>query len=213
MTIESLIAQISQINGWIFLSVFTAPPIMVWLVSLCHPRENGGHPPWNYIYSFFVYLVCIPGMLSCTLTAYSLFFIRQNLLKVNLAVYFLPVICMIVTLVMIRKNAEWDELPGVERIYALMIIMVVSFGIALFIQKMRVFLFFGGAFSTLIMIAVFCFALLKWGSYMLFRSKREPKIRRPSYGGSKKSGDSSMGRSNDAEKELDKLKKKMGIKD
>jgi hypothetical protein len=213
MTIQDFINGIEQINIWILLGALAAPPVFVWLVSRFHPRGAGGYPPWNYVYTFWVYLVCIPGMFSCVITAYSLFFTRQNLLTVNLFVYFLPVVCMILTLVLVGKNAEWGQLPGVDRLYALMLIIVISFAIALAIQKTRIWIVFGGTIWTLIGIAIFCFALLKWGSYMLFRSKDEPQIPRPGFNDYRGDPSPPGGRSSrQAEKDLEKLKKNMGIR-
>jgi hypothetical protein len=210
MTIESLIQNISDIETWILLIWFSAPPVAVWIIGRVRGREHGAAPPWNYVYSFFVYLVCIPGMFSCVLTGYAMFFVRQNLLLVNFFVYFFPVLCMILTLVIVRKQVNWNELPGVDRLYALMILIAVSFGMALAIYKSRVWIFFGGTIASLLILVVFFFALLKWGMYMLFRSKDEPKKEAPSY------SDFSSRRgvhSSDAAKELRKIKKKMGIRD
>jgi len=56
-----------------------------------------------------VYLVCIPGLLASVLTSYSLFFRHADLLNVNLAVYFLPIISMIVTLILIHKTVNFEK--------------------------------------------------------------------------------------------------------
>ena len=61
-----------------------------------------------------------------------------------------------------------------------------------------------------LILSIFLFALLKWGMYMLFRSKNEPKLKPPSY--SDVRSKQSAGPLN-AEKELKKFKRKLGIKD
>lgn len=207
MTVQDMIAKIGQINIWILLAIFLSPPVVTWIIGKCHAQGAGNYKPWNFIYSFLVYLVCVPGMFSGVLIAYSLFFIRQNLLQVNLFVYFLPLVCMIITLVLTGKNADWDFLPGVDRLYSLMIIIVVSLSIALAIQKTRIWVFFGGSVKILILIAIFCFVLLKWSSYKLFRSK-------DSLTGQSSYEDRSSGKSpnpKNPKKELEDLKKRMGI--
>jgi len=210
MTIESLIRKASEIDTWLVVAIFIAPPVLIWIVSVFHRRQNGIDPPWNYIYSFFVYLVCVPGMFSCVLTAYSMFFVRQNLLQVNFIIYFFPILGMIVTLVIVKKNVNWDQLPGIDRLYALMILIAVSFAIALAIQKSRIWIFFGGSIGTLLVLSIFFFALLKWGMHMLFRSKDERKIKIPSYSEIRsKRREKPM----NAKQELRKFKKKLGIKD
>ncbi len=127
--------------------------------------------PWQYIYSFFVYSVCIPGMFACVLTSYSLFFIRQNLLNVNIFIYFLPIVSMVVTLALISRNAVLSKLPGVDRLFALMTILFISFSAAFALQRTRIWLFFGGSFISLIIITLTFFILLKVSMHRLFRQK------------------------------------------
>ncbi|GBC62197.1 hypothetical protein DENIS_3166 [Desulfonema ishimotonii] len=211
MTIDTLIGKISQIDIRLLLALFSAPPFLAWGLGHLHRPGHGEYRPWTYLYASLVYLVCIPGMFSAILTAYSLFFIRQNLLQVSLVVYFLPIACMIVTLVLIRKRVfAWDRLPGVDRLCALMLILGISFGIALFIQKTRVWIFFGGSVGTLILIALFCFALLKWATHTLFRAGDEPEI--PFSARDRRRSGPKVKPKNPAE-EMAKLKKKLGIRD
>ncbi|MEZ4529263.1 MAG: hypothetical protein R2941_25420 [Desulfobacterales bacterium] len=86
MTLQELIAKIGRTDIRILLAVFFSPPVLVWLISRIHERGSGNYPPWNYVYSFFVYLVCVPGMCACVLTApqpIPCFSSTQNLLTVN----------------------------------------------------------------------------------------------------------------------------------
>jgi hypothetical protein len=157
------------------LGAFTAPPVAAWLCGLAHGRGNGGKAPWKYCYSVLVYLVCVPGLFSGVLTAYTLFFSKENLLDVSIGVYVLPVVSMIVTLILIHKNVTFDEVPGFERLWGLMVMIGCSFAIALAIEKTRIWIFFGGSIERLFLLAAGIFALLKWGTYMLFRRRDEPK--------------------------------------
>ncbi len=204
MTIQDMITKIEQINPWILLAFFLSPPIFTWIIGKCHDQGYGNYKPWNFIYSFLVYLVCVPGMFTGVLLAYSVFFIRQNLLEVNIFVYFLPLACMIITLVLVGKNADWEYLPGVDRLYALMIIIIISLSIALAIQKTRIWIFFGGTIKTLIYIVILCFILLKWSSYKLFHSKKSG-FPEPGFG--KDTGPGT--KAGNYEKDLEELKKKL----
>lgn len=170
-SIQDFTRTLEQIPTLILLAVFLTPPLLAWIFSLIHKPGQGDLAPWRYIYAGLVYLVCIPGIFSCVLTGYSMFFIRQNLLSVNIFVYFVPIISMIATLVIIGRNATWEKLPGVDRLTALMVVLVISFSVALFIQKTRIWIFFGGRFSTLVIIALISFVILKWSLYKLFRKK------------------------------------------
>jgi hypothetical protein len=161
--------------------LFLLPPIVVWLMRFLHPRDGGGKAPWRYVYSVLVYLACVPGMLAAVVTAYMLFFTRENLLDVNLLVYFLPVVSMVATLLLMRGSVSFDEVPGFDRLSGLMVMLAVSFGIALALQKTGIFLFFGASIQMLFALAAFVFLLLKWGTFKLFRRRGEARPQRPSF--------------------------------
>lgn len=180
MTIQDLI-QMAGRHALALLVFFILPPILAWLCGVIHGRGNGANSPWKYIYSVLVYAVCIPGMLSSVLTAYGLFFQKENLLNVNLVVYLLPIVSMIVTLIFIHKTVNFENVPGFDRISGLMVMLGCSFLIALAIDKTRIWIFFGGSIAMLFALAAGIFALLKWGTYMLFRRRGEPKQPMPKF--------------------------------
>jgi hypothetical protein len=180
MTTRDLIDQAGQHPVALALAL-TGPPVFSLLVGRLHDRGQGGAVPWNYAYAVLVYVACVPGMFSGVLTAYTMFLSRENLLDTNLLVYFLPIVSMIVTLVLIRKNVAFDEVPGFDRLSGLMVMVACSFAIALAIQKTRIWIVFGGSIERLFILAAGIFGLLKWGASMLFRRRDEPKIERPKF--------------------------------
>ena len=182
MTTRELIQWAGQ-HSVALLLAFIAPPVLAWLAGQTHGKEQGKLAPWKYLYSVLVYLVCVPGMFAGVITAYTLFFSGENLLDANLLVYFLPIVSMVATLGLIRKNVSFDDVPGFDRLSGLMVMVGCSFGIALAIQKTRIFVFFGGSIEKLFLLAAGVFALLKWGSYMLFRRRDEPKEEPPKFPG------------------------------
>ena len=180
MTINELIAQAGQ-HSLVLAVVFVLLPVVAWLMGQIHQPGGGGAAPWKYVYAVLVYLACVPGMFAGVLTAYLLFFVHGNLLDVNPLIYFLPIAAMVVTLVFIRKKVTFDEVPGFDRLSGLMAMVGCSFAIALAIQKTNIFLFFGGSIERLFALALGVFALLKWGSHMLFRGRNDPKPDRPKF--------------------------------
>jgi hypothetical protein len=102
---------------------------------------------------------------------------------VNVLVYLLPLVSMVATLVFIRKNVSFDLVPGFDRLSGLMAMIGCSFGIALAIQKTNIWVFFGGSLEKLLLLAAAVFALLKWGTYMLFRRRDEPREEAPKFPG------------------------------
>ena len=165
----------------VLLVAFVVPPVLAWLAGRLHGKEQGKRPPWKYLYSVLVYLVCVPGMFSGVITAYTLFISGENLLDANLLVYFLPIVSMVATLVLIRKKVSFDDVPGFDRLSGLMAMVGCSFAFALAIQKTRIFVFFGGSIEALFILAAGLFAVLKWGTYMLFRGRSEPKEELPKF--------------------------------
>lgn len=178
MTIRDLIDLAGQ-HPLVLLVAFLAPPLAAWLLGLMHPRGQGGTAPWKYFSAVLVYLTCVPGMFAGVITAYTLFFSRENLLDANLLVYFLPILSMVATLVFIRRNVPFDQVPGFDRLSGLMAMVGCSFAIALVIQKTNIWVFFGGSIEKLFILAAGVFALLKWGTSMLFRRGDEPKREPP----------------------------------
>jgi hypothetical protein len=182
MTTRELIDQADQ-HPVALAAALAAPPLFSLVVGRLHGRGQGGAEPWNYAYAVLVYLACVPGMFASVLTAYTLFFSRENLLDTNLLVYFLPIVSMIVTLVLVRKSVAFDEVPGFDRLSGLMVMVGCSFAIALAIQKTKIWILFGGSIERLFILAAGIFGLLKWGAYMLFRRRDEPKAERPKFPG------------------------------
>lgn len=162
-------------------ATLVALPVLAWLVGICHRQGEGRNAPWKYAYSVLVYLACIPGTFAAVLTAYAMFFRNESLLDANLFIYFLPILSMVATLVAIRKRVSFDDVPGFDRLSGLMVLMACSFGIALVIHKTRIFIGFFGSVEMLFVLAAGIFALLKWGSYMLFRSGDEPAKPMPKF--------------------------------
>jgi len=182
VTARNLIHQADQ-HPVALAAALAAPPLVALVVGRLHDHGRGGAGPWKYLYAVVVYLACVPGMFAGVLTAYTQFFSRENLLDTNLLVYFLPIVSMIITLVLIRKNVAFDEVPGFDRLSGLMVMVGCSFAIALAIQKTRIWIFFGGSIERLFILAAGIFGLLKWGAYMLFRRRDEPKAERPKFPG------------------------------
>ena len=182
MTTRELIQWAGQ-HPAVLVAALVAPPVFAWVAGKAHGQEQGKLAPWKYLYSVLVYLVCAPGMFAGVTTAYTLFFSRENLLDANVLVYFLPIVSMVATLVLIRKNVSFDDVPGFDRLSGLMVMVACSFIIALAIQKTRIFLFFGGSIEKLFLLAAGIFALLKWGTCLLFRRRDEPKELPPKFPG------------------------------
>ena len=176
MTIEDLIGWIAGADPVIVLALFLTPPMLAGLMGALKRDDPYNRTPWRYVYALLVYWVSLPGILACLLTGYALFFVRQNLLQVNVVVYFLPILAMVVTLVLIRRQVIWDDLPGVERLFAFITLIAVTFLIVLALVKLRIWVVFGGSMITLLIIAVICYVVLK-ASFNRLTGKKSVRYR------------------------------------
>jgi hypothetical protein len=181
MTGRELVALIGS-NPLLLSIVLGIPPVVALAAGPLHGAGNGARGAWRYLYSAVIYATCIPGILAVVLTGYSLFVARENLLDVNVLTYIAPIVTMVATLVIVRRNVPFDQVPGFDRLSGLMTMIAMTFVIVLAVSKTRIFLFFGGSIGVAIALAAFVFALLKWGAYMAFRGSREPKRDRPRLG-------------------------------
>ncbi|HEY9844536.1 MAG TPA: hypothetical protein V6D23_28955, partial [Candidatus Obscuribacterales bacterium] len=134
MTLREVITLAGQHPEWLAI-YFGVVPFLALLLPLFHKKAFGEFAPWKYVYSFLTYLTCVPGLMAAVLVGYSLFFTRENLLDANPMIYFLPLLSMFVTLVLIRKQVDFNALPGFDRLSGLMILIGGAFAIALFINK------------------------------------------------------------------------------
>jgi len=171
MSLEDFINTIAD-NPLIITLIFIAIPLCSLLVSLLHRKGEGGASPWKYIYSLFVYLASIPGMFALVITFYSLIFLQKNLLTLDISVYFLPVISLVATLLIIKRSVRFDEIPGFGRILGLLILIAVSFVTAIFISKTRIWILFRGSLLSIAGLAVIIFLLFGMGIRMIKGRKR-----------------------------------------
>ena len=109
-------------NPAIIIFFFIACPLTAFLASILGKSE--GHlSPWKYLYTFLVYAICIPGIFSVTLNIYLFLFERQSIFDTDIWTQILPIISMIATLLLIRQNVSFDEVPGFGKISGLIIVI------------------------------------------------------------------------------------------
>jgi len=171
MTINELIAEFQKydIHYAIYLGLL---PAIALIYSFLHKDESGSDKPHKYVYSGLVHLAAFPGVCGIILTCYSLFILQDSLLDVSFVIYFLPVITMILTIYFVSRIVTLGDLPGIERLSGLLMILGVTFVLTLIVLKTRIFIFFGGSIKAFGFILLVLFALIKWGSYKLLRKSK-----------------------------------------
>jgi hypothetical protein len=166
MTIEDLIISLEKYR-WALLIAFCAFPLAALLGTLIQGKRECAESKTRYLYAVLIYLTCIPGMFAAVLTAYSMFFLRANVLRLNLFVYFLPIVSMAATLIIIKNKNSFNDIPGFGRIQGLMIMLATSFAVAFFVYRMVIFIGFFGSMTNLLVVAILVFILMKMGARKL----------------------------------------------
>ena len=174
MTVEQLLTTLDRYTPYI-LVYLGALPVLSLLLRLLHGRERGVLSPWKYLYTVIIYLACVPGVVSLVLTLYSLLFIRTNMLNLNIAFYYLPILSMFITLVVVRKSVVFDAIPGFKKLYGLLSLIMISFLVVFILDRLRIFVFFRGSILAFLGIWVVIFLVLKYATRLVFgrfRNKR-----------------------------------------
>lgn len=136
-------------------------PAAAFALGRAHPPGEGGRDPWRRAYTALVYSACVPGTFSAALVAYTLFFTKENLLDVSIAVYFAPIVQMAVSLAIMRRNVDFEQVPGFDKVWGLMGLLGTTFLSVLFLQQTRIVMLFHGSFLALAGFAAVLFFVLR----------------------------------------------------
>jgi len=125
-------------NSGLVAGYFLLIPILaaiMWWVAQGHGHEN----PWRYIYSVLIYLVCIPGIFAFTLSLYIFVFQRGDIFQTDLLLQFLPILSMVVTLWLIRRNVSFDQIPWFDNISRLITILFITFILMFLADRVHIY--------------------------------------------------------------------------
>lgn len=150
MTVQDFINWFGN-NPNLVLSYFIVI-IAIAIIGLLFVNQDNFKPPITYFYGVLIYAVTIPGLLALVLLLYSFFFLKTNLLQLDLVTYFAPLVAMIITLVIINKTITMSRIPGFGKLSGLFIIIIITFIITYVLQRMFFGVFFVGKFEYLILL-------------------------------------------------------------
>ena len=148
MTVENIIDWLGGFPNLIL--IYFSTLFLISIMGLFLVTKRNFRSPINYFYGGLVYAVTLPGILSGVLILYSLFFLKLNLLQLNVFTYYLPVIFTMVTLIIINKTIALKTIPGFDRLSGLVSLIIGAMLITYLLQKMFFGVFFIGNVSYLI---------------------------------------------------------------
>lgn len=126
-------------------------------------REEGHLPPWNYLYSTLVYLVAVPAILSVAYSVYKWLFERASILDANLMLQALPIISMLLTFFIIKRQVRVEDLPGFGRLGGLVMMISAAIIIMWFIDRVRIVVFSYMPIQYLLIIFLVLLAFIRFG--------------------------------------------------
>lgn len=168
MTVAAFIELLSA-DIIVLFFYFILLPIIAVIVTMASGND-GNQSPYNYLCSTLIYLVTIPGILSLTFWVYSLAVGGKSLWTLNFAVYYLPVISMVLTLFIIAKKASIKSLPWFGELYELLGMIAGVFGFILLLMHLQVVKF--GHWWQILLVFIVLFGILKLSWERLMRMAR-----------------------------------------
>ena len=161
MTLNDFFKLIGENPSYI-LMYFSLIPIAV-LVAGIMGRGEGALSPWREFYSLLIYMVCIPGIFATALSVYYFLFERHPILDTDLLTQVLPICSMIATLLLIKRNVSFDDIPGFQKISGLMSLIVATFAFMWFIDRTHLVAITYIPFWQVILIFVVLYLCIRWG--------------------------------------------------
>lgn len=166
MTLQELFDSIGE-NPTFMLIFFIGLPIVAFVMTWI-TGEDAYKSPWNFVYSGIIYAAAIPGIFATMLVAYTLFFEKTSLLHVNWVVYFLPIISMIVTLLILSRTLHLDRIPGFDKISGLIFMIVAASVVIFLLSRMTIWTVFIGSIWHLFGLFIVLLIVFRVGFKRLF---------------------------------------------
>ena len=161
MTLQQLFHRIGE-NPNFLLFYFLIIPIAAVIAGVLGKGE--GHlSPWKYLYATLIYLVCVPGIFAVTLNVYFFLFERGDVMQTDIYIQILPVVIMLLTIFVIRRNVDLSILPGFDKISGLWFMLFATMFLMWLLEKIRIVVFSYLPFQYLIGIFAILFALIYLG--------------------------------------------------
>lgn len=139
MTLQELFNMLVANPAYIIF-YFAIIPFAAFLAGVLGKGE--GHlSPWNYLYSTLIYLVSIPGIFAVTLNIYLFLFERRSIMETDLYTQILPIVSMIATLLLIKRNVNLDHVPGFDKLSGLIMMITTILAIMWIVDRTRILVF------------------------------------------------------------------------
>ena len=168
MTLQDLFNLVAE-NPKYVVFYFAILPLAALLAGALD-NDRGHVLPWNYIYSFLIYAVSVPGLFALTLNVYQFLFERTRVMDVDLILQVLPIVSMVMTLLIIRRNVDLDYIPGFDKLSGLLMIITAVLGLMWLADRTRIIAFMRLRWEVAILIFAGLLLLIRFGYQRSFGS-------------------------------------------
>ena len=127
-------------NPIYIIAFFLLIPLTAFIGTLIG-KEEEEEPVWKVFYSTLIYLVAVPGIFSVTLNVYLFLFERRSIMEADVYTQVLPIFSMFVTLMLIQKAVNLNNLPGFGKLSGLIWMIGAVMLIMWFMEKTRIYVF------------------------------------------------------------------------
>jgi len=166
MTLRELFELLSE-NPTIILFYFIAIPLTAFLAWI-FGRDEGVNSPWKELYSCLVFATCIPGTFAVTLNVYLFLFEKQSVYDTNIYTQMLPILSMVITLWLIRKNVCFEDIPGFGKLGGLMLLITTLFIIMWILEKTHIFVISFMPFQYFLILLLVLLVVVRFGWKLMF---------------------------------------------
>ena len=166
MTLKELFNSIGE-NPTFMLIFFISLPILAFVMNWITGKDSY-KSPWSFIYSGIVFAAAIPGIFATLLVAYTMFFENTSLLEVNWVVYFLPIISMFLTLLILSQKLSLERIPGFDKISGLVFMIIAASMVIFLLSRMRIWTVFIGSIWHLFGLFIVLLIVFRVGFKRIF---------------------------------------------
>ena len=165
MTLQEFFDLVGHNPDFLFF-YFIAIPVTALLMNFT-ARGDGANSPWKYIYAALIYLVSVPGIFAVCFNIHFFLFQRRDILQTDIYLQILPIIVMLVTIFLIRRNVDLKLIPGFDKISALWMMLFATFALMWFLDKIHIVVFSYMPFQYLLMVfaGLFLAIYLGWKKF------------------------------------------------
>lgn len=166
MTLQELFRTMGE-RPQFLVAFFAALPLLALILGALD-RDRGHYSPWRYLYSGIIYLSAVPGIFSLTLNVYLFLFERQSVMNMDVLTQLLPIVSMILSLAIIRKNVDLNYIPGFDKLSGLLMLITAIMGLMWLADRTHIIAFFRMRFEVVALIFFGLLILIRIGSRQIF---------------------------------------------